>query len=355
MGRVTYSSEILRLTRTALELFEDSTLDASARRAMRIARLRGDADESWLIRADLRPLGGSVDLRLIEISSLFQSSEYAYMVEADDRLREIWIHERTPFKIEEPLSEVMAKNNLLGGSIVDLQRQRDHYDSEKQRCEDTKLRAILEQRASLAGEIIERIRFRVYSYLCRVETALSFSATSQDIFEQHRRRVDLCLSDVASDILEQFNAAYRRMSEGDIEARTHALTSCRRILKSVADVVYPAKQQPIIDSSGQQRDVSDGKYISRLWQFLSEASVGGTVKKSMHATLTDVGNRIGELYKLACKGVHDEVSSDEVEWCVVQTYILSGEILRLTNLAAEQQLRLLTIAHSPVTRLPRPT
>jgi hypothetical protein len=333
---VTLSSEILDLTRTALELFETSSLDASARRALRIARLRGDADEAWLLRTDLRPLGGSEDLRIIEIGSLFQGSEYAFIVEADRRLREIWIQERTPFKIEKPLSEVMKQGNLLGGSILDLQRQRDHYDGEKQKCDDVTLRAMLEQRASIAGEIIDRIRFRTYSYLCRLETELTFSVSGQDIFGRHRQRVDLCLSEVASDVLEQFNAAYRRMNEGDIEARTHALTSCRRILKSVADVVYPAKQQPVVDSSGKQRDVSDDKYISRLWQFLDESGIGRTVKKSMNGTLTDVGNRVDRLYELACKGVHDEVSTDEVEWCVVQTYILSGEILQLLDVVTKQ-------------------
>jgi hypothetical protein len=333
---VTLSSEILDLTRTALELFETSSLDASARRALRIARLRGDADEAWLLRTDLRPLGGSEELRIIEIESLFQGSEYAFVVEADRRLREIWIKERTPFKIEKPLSEVMKQGNLPGGSILDLQRQRDHYDGEKQKCDDVTLLALLEQRASIAGEIIDRIRFRIYSYLCRLETELTFSVSGQDIFGRHRQRVDLCLSEVASDVLEQFNAAYRRMNEGDIEARTHALTSCRRILKSVADVVYPAKQQPVADSSGKQRDVSDDKYISRLWQFLDESGIGRTVKKSMNATLTDVGNRVDRLYELACKGVHDEVSTDEVEWCVVQTYILSGEILQLLDVITEQ-------------------
>lgn len=330
---MTLSSEVLDLTRAALELFETSPLDASARRGMRIARLRGDTDEAWLLRTDLRPVGGSVELRVTEINSLFRNSDYAYIREADHRLREIWIQERTPDRVPEPLSEIMPDNkSLLVGSIADLQRQRDHYDGEKQRQqENPKLRLIMEQRASLAAEILERIRFRVYSYLCRVEAELNFSATSQDVFEQHRRRVDLCLSDVASDVLEQFTAAYRRMGEGDIEARTHALTSCRRILKSVADVVYPAQQQQVVDRSGAPRDVSDDKYVNRLWQFLGDALEGETVRRSMHTTLEDVGNRIDKLYSLACKGVHDEVSIAEVEWCVVQTYLLAGEILRLAG------------------------
>jgi hypothetical protein len=333
---MTYSSEILNLTRVALEVFEESSLDASARRALRIAQLRGDADEAWLLRTDLRPGGGADELRVLEISSLFRDAEYAYIVEADRRLREMWLQERTPLRIEPPLNEILTKKNMVFvGSIADLQRQRDHYDGEKQGQKDPKLRAIFEQRASLTAELIERIRFRIYSYLCRVETELNFSRTGQEIFEQHRRRVDRFLSDLATDVLEQFTAAYRRMSEGDIEARTHALTSCRRILKSVADVAYPARSQPVIDRSGKSRDVSDEKYVNRLWLFLGDAGVGGTLASSMRATVTDTGNRIDALYELACKGVHAEVSNEEVEWCVVQTYLLAGEILRLGPVASD--------------------
>lgn len=331
-GLLTFSTEIINLTRTALELFETSTLDASARRALRIAQLRGDSEEAWLLRTDLRPAGGATELRISEISSLFREAEYSYIVEADHRLREIWIQERTPERIEPPLSEVLTgKGMVFIGSISDLQRQRDHYDGEKRHVDNGRLRTIAEQRASLAAELLERIRFRVYSYLCRVETEVNFSATSHDVFEQYRRRVDLHLSDVASDVLQQFTAAYRRMIEGDIEARTHALTSCRRIFKSVADLVYPPRAEAVIDASGKSRDMSDDKYISRLWQFLSDSNLGGTMKGSIHATLTDVGNRIDRLYELSCKGVHAEVSTEEVEWCVVQTYLVTGEILHLTT------------------------
>jgi hypothetical protein len=330
---VTLSSEVLSLTRTALDLFETSSLDASARRTLRIAQLRGDATEAWLIRADLRPIGGSDELRIIEISSLFRDSQYEYIIEADSRFREIWIKERTPHDIPEPLSEKFKPGNLLVGSISDLQRQWEYFDvtaqTEKERS--PKAHLMLDQRAAITAEIIERIRFRIYSYLCRVEAELNFSATNKDVFEQYRLRVDSVLSNVATDVLTQFTAAYERMMQGDMEARTHALTSCRRIFKSIADRVYPAQPKPALGGAANSRDLSDDKYINRLRQFISDSSVGDTFKRSMHASLSDVGTRITKLYDLACKGVHDEVSIDEVEWCVVQTYLIVGEILRLVS------------------------
>ena len=166
---------------------------------------------------------------------------------------------------------------------------------------------------------------------------MRFSSVANDILERYRQRVDAHLAEVASDVLEQFTAAYRRMNEGDVESRSHALTSCRRILKAVADAVYPAQPIPVNDKAGKARDVSDDKYINRLWLFIDNVSVGSTVAKSMHATLSEVGARIDRLNELANKGVHSEVTTGEVEWCVVQTYILTGEVLRLHSEKATKE------------------
>jgi len=296
---------------------------------LRIAQLRGDGVEAWLLRADLRPSGGSNQLRIIEVSALFRDSEYADIAAADRSLREIWIEERSA-KIPESIREVVSpEKEVIAGSISDLIEQKRYFEAEATRLEDSRASFMMTERARLSADILERIRFRVYSYLCRVESELKFSSVANDIMERYRQRVDEHLAEVASDVLEQFTAAYRRMNEGGVESRSHALTSCRRILKAIADAVYPARSDPVTDRSGQPRDVSDDKYINRLWLFIDDHAAGSTVANSMHATLSEVGARIDRLNELANKGVHSEVTADEVEWCVVQTYILTGEVLRL--------------------------
>jgi hypothetical protein len=40
----------------------------------------------------------------------------------------------------------------------------------------------------------------------------------------------------------------------------HALTSCRRILKAVADVAFPAQSEPIVGQDGEPRVVDDDHY-----------------------------------------------------------------------------------------------
>jgi hypothetical protein len=203
------------------------------------------------------------------------------------------------------------------------------FEAEAAIASEATRRLMLNDRADMNDQILDRIRQRTYAYLCQVETELSYAVATERIFEGHRQRVDQFLRLVAADVLEQFSAAYRRVREGDIEARTHALTSCRRILKSVADIVCPPRSEPAMGSDGKMHDLGDAQYINRLWEFVQSSSLGDTVATSLHATAAEVGSRIEALNDLTNKGVHAEVTTQEVEWCVIQTYLLVGEVLAL--------------------------
>jgi hypothetical protein len=136
-------------------------------------------------------------------------------------------------------------------------------------------------------EIVERATHRVFAYLCTVERDLSYIGVNADIFERHRRRAESFLAKIAPQVLDQFTAAYRRAREDDAESKTHALTTCRRILESVADVVYPPRSEPVVDSGGKTRKVGAENYVNRLWMFASEAMSGSTQSKLLLAALGD--------------------------------------------------------------------
>jgi hypothetical protein len=54
---------------------------------------------------------------------------------------------------------------------------------------------------------------------------------------------------------------------------------------------------------------------------------GSTHSRLLLATLKDFGSRIDTVYSLTNMGVHDDVAQAEVDTCVMQTYLLAGEIL----------------------------
>jgi len=141
--------------------------------------------------------------------------------------------------------------------------------------------------------------------------------------------VESFLPQISPRVLEQFTAAYRRAREDDAESKTHALATCCRILESVADVVFPPQAGPAVDSTGKSRKVGAENYVNRLWMFVADSMSGSTHSKLLLATLQDFGSRIDTVYSLTNKGVHSDVAQAEVDTCVMQTYLLTGEILRI--------------------------
>ncbi len=318
----------MQLAVEALGEFEAVSLSASLRRTSRIARLLGDADTALLLRSELGMGGGSGWLRLVDARKLFPDGTVDDVYSAAASVTEAWIEDRRP-RVPAGQVHLLPEGSILGGSV-------DSLEADVRTMQDqATTRTGLEQAQFYAAigfrnEVLDRIRTRTHAYLCQVEVELSLTVATQRIFDHHRQRVDLFLRQHASTVFDQFAAAYRRVQEGAVEERAQALTSCRRILKSVADVVYPVPAEPVPDNDGKIRDLSSEKYINRLWQFIDQAQVGGTFTQSIHATLIDLGNRIDALYQLCNKGTHaDQVSVREVEWCVIQTYLLSGEMLSL--------------------------
>jgi hypothetical protein len=327
---MTNVEHMLGLTRQALDEFESVPLVASLRRAVRIARLRGDIAYAHLFQLDLRPSGGSTAWSRTEAYELLKSEGVTVDVDQwRSRIFDEWVKERVPAKVEEPLRDTFGNGELIGGSIESVIRRSVLMERESEGVTQPQRKYQMELRRELDMEVIERTAHRVFTYLCTVERDLSYIGVNADIFERHRRRTESFLSRISPRVLEQFTAAYRRAREDDAESKTHALTTCRRILESVADVVYPPRAEPVVDSSGKTRKVCSENYINRLWMFVDASMSGSTHSRLLLATLQDFGSRIDTAYSLTNKGVHNDVAQAEVDTCVIQTYLLAGEIIRI--------------------------
>jgi hypothetical protein len=177
--------------------------------------------------------------------------------------------------------------------------------------------------------IAQRISTAVHDYLSRAEYQIFEGRENSDIFEQNKQFVHDRLGELAPEALDKFRVAVERLNAGGSEAGSQALTSCRRIFKALADKLYPAPVGPVACSDGKQRTLTDDKYVSRLLQFVHERVSGATSRKLLVSQLEEFIGRIERLYELASKGVYADVNSFEIQQCVLQTYLLIGDLLRL--------------------------
>lgn len=207
------------------------------------------------------------------------------------------------------------------------------YDLGKHVSDQQKIRTSLVATRIPLDNIMARIKDRLWEFLTETEHELTFGEATAEVFDRLRAYVDRQLTTISPPALEQFQTAYRRLKDGGAEARAHALTSSRRVLKTLADELYPARSEPVMGSDGKPHTLNDAAFVNRLLQYVVETVGKHENGAVVQATLEDVDARLRALNELASKGVHADVTTYEVDTCVVQTYLVVADVLRIRERA----------------------
>lgn len=340
--------QVTRLVQEALDDFDKpgTTVSSLLRRAIRIARLRNDFEGLMWLEIESNGVNDVAGnrRRMDAFKSHFTAEEYkeiSHRASLAHISRRRWPHiddkglivtgresdKVNPVSVAELEADVASLQAQISATVppegltpIDLYRRDES-------CRE--MRRLLTLRRDLTIQILERIRQAIHDYLSVAEHQLLYGQVQSDVFERNRAFVDAQLGEIAPEALAQFVSVYRRLAEGDDEARSQALTSCRRVLKSLADKLYPARPEPILGYGGAKHAVTDDKVINRLVQYVYETRRGHASEELLQASLTSFGLRFDHLVDATSKGVHSEVSQAEADQCAIQTYLLVGDLLRL--------------------------
>jgi hypothetical protein len=256
---------------------------------------------------------------------------YKYVNERYNAERKYFELTSTNFKqvesyAHDPLDQLEHKIDYLSRSIA--------YDT----TTINRVNLIFKNRLESYQKILSRVRQRLYSFLGKIEQRFSTGEINQEIFVGYRAKVDALLLQIAPDVLSKFNAVYRRIGEGDAEALSQAAASCRRILKAIADLVYPANNKEVLCADGKSRVLGDDKFINRLHQFVNESGGGSDEISLTRAEIGDLETRLKNLNALSSKGTHASVSVAAAHQCAIQTYLAAGDTLLLRKAQVKQEL-----------------
>lgn len=179
-------------------------------------------------------------------------------------------------------------------------------------------------------DVIERVKQMVHDFLIETERQIESGQRRPHTFDRGRDYIEQALRSRAPEALDKFQAAEESLDRGKPEDLAHALTSCRRMIKALADALYPATGDVITGEDGRERVMTDDAYRNRLLQFASER-LGSTHNDLVKEALRSLGARLQRLNELSSKGVHDEVDRVEAETCVMWTYLTAADILRIAD------------------------
>jgi hypothetical protein len=172
----------------------------------------------------------------------------------------------------------------------------------------------------------------IYSYVLRRHSELKFSGIADDIFSRIREKVDSSIGKKVPEGVQKLAAVYENLQPENSEDWSNAVHSCRRILQDLADAIYPARTEAVIEINGREKVIKLGpeNYINRLIAVVEEHATSERFSEIVGSHLKFIGNRLDSVFKAAQKGSHAKiVTREEADRYVVYTYLVTGDILSL--------------------------
>lgn len=292
----------------AAELLEDIELSrvnisAMVLKALRLARLVGDEEAMlWLgFEADGIP---NNDVGQAHMTSTGRWTDRS-------KAKGWWA------SASELADQVVALNRMIDASRVDS-LSTEHA-----------LLALREQRSAIAdltsrvmqiNGVLSRVQSRIHGFTRSVAFELEFSEQQRTLFEASRHEVDALLAAHAGEALSKVESIYKRLSEGDPEAVSQAMNTCRRLIDGFADAVYPPVANGTAELDGVDVAIGPEHTRNRIGAYLGSVVESTTRRKRLRRTLAD-------LYKRVSSGVHSDISANEARFLFLSTYVFLGEIL----------------------------
>lgn len=303
MGR---QEEALRVAEELLTDIELKRLTASevALKAGRVARLVGHPDLTTLLG--------------------YERSGYP----GDGSAAE-WI-ERTGRQAEEgkyyPASLAQVEARLESSKLaVDALRGGGNYSGDyalvASRNHDTTITSHT-QSAAIWAHISGQVVATIYDLVTEIYHELLFSELQATLFADVQTTVDGRLSAAGGSALDKIERVSDRLRDGDPESVSQALTTCRRLIDSCADYVFPAQSEKYQISEDVTLTVGTSNVLNRLQAYTHQCGAGKSRRDRLRRTLAD-------LYERCSAGAHAEVAVDEARFVFLQTYIALGEIMNL--------------------------
>lgn len=191
-------------------------------------------------------------------------------------------------------------------------------------------RSIISQSVSENTRKIEKVKARLYEYVLNINYELKFGNITEDIFTHKRSTVDMKLLEISPESIKKFISIYENLQSGNDEDWANAVHSCRRIIKEIADRLYPPSDEQIF-KNGQVKPIKVGndQYINRLMIYIENNSTSNKFTSVVGSHLKFMGERLDSIYEAANKGSHDKVTLEEAERYIIYTYLLLGDILSI--------------------------
>jgi hypothetical protein len=325
------TEEILNLAEEILKNIElqEISLSNIVLRCARLARITGNQPAMDLFKYELA--GYPTDDGGFVLTEAFQIAKYAnrtFRQKDKSGVVQEYLFPQTVAELENELEAAKEQMKVAFDRDVSVSSANPNqhvFSPIGNSNERAGLRRIITEKSKK----LDQLKSGYYNYVLGVYYETKFKNITEDIFRKRKLIVDKALSTLLPTALEKFVSVYNNLQSEKLEDWANAVHSCRRILKDVADFLYPATNEEIDVGNSKTIKFSDENYIARLKQFIKSNMDSDSFNRVIGSNLEFIGERIDSIYKSTTKGSHAKVEQKEAESYVMYTYMLIGDILEL--------------------------
>lgn len=187
---------------------------------------------------------------------------------------------------------------------------------------------------AIAQKRLASLKAQYYEYALKKHIELNFGNVATDVFARYREQVDLAFSELSKETLLKLQAIEGKINSGNPEMYSQALTTCRRLFESTAVELFSKhfpdyKDKVYKTKSGVEIDVSGNHYKNKLSAVIEKLEDKSMKKTLVGSNVIYLLDWIDNLSNLQCEGVHSDITKEDAERCILQTYMCLGDVLTL--------------------------
>ena len=321
------NEEAILLLKTAIEELEKPQVrvSSSLSRILRAAKLVGSKN---LIAWCKIQFG---DIELITpikkfIEAAIEEQETGIVLNITQELIEELLRKGIDFSKDLSIDEINIKTIKSGGGWNGIEYIEDLRDT------------LIKYRQGSSGEYyltnlkntIAFVRREAHSRAVKLYHNLEFSTSVKSTFEILKNEVDDKLLKLVPELGEKLMLIFENVSSGrENERWSQSLTSCRRLIKELADKLNQPKKELL-----NGRKVGETQYINRIWAFMDSAIESERNKVLAKSHIELLGFYLESSHDLSHKGVHAEVTHFEAVRIVFHIYLALADILMYLDVAS---------------------
>jgi hypothetical protein len=255
-----------------------------------------------------------------------------------------WLEERSINELN-PTGDIKKSDQVFPYSIYDIEDRIQTIENHRKSLVNTKgmhtldvyyteqnnaaNRMFLNLQYEQFQNIVKRIRDRVIDYLIETEMQLMQGNTLSRYFENNKEWVVNKLENIDTNFNDYIKAIDSHMIKGTPIDYEEALLDIRKVLMLYANAICPPQADPVTCSDGKRRVLTEDKYLNRISFVLFEKAGKHTHTELLNQSVEDLVKRIEKVNELSNKGVHNKVTEQEANQCVIIMYIVLGDLIRI--------------------------